>query len=94
MERTCRPNDFRNIIAVEVKGGTDFSNIHNRIGEAEKSHQTPVLSGFNPNPGPAAICTSHRSFHIAFAKPSLHKALECAELRPQGVAATNPHELG
>ena len=31
--------NFRNIIAVEVKGGTDFSNIHNRIGEAEKSHQ-------------------------------------------------------
>lgn len=30
---------FRNVIAIEVKGGTDFSNIHNRIGEAEKSHQ-------------------------------------------------------
>lgn len=26
-------------IAIEVKAGEDFSNIHNRIGEAEKSHQ-------------------------------------------------------
>lgn len=30
---------FRNVIAIEVKAGSDFSNIHNRIGEAEKSHQ-------------------------------------------------------
>lgn len=30
---------YRNIITIEVKGGTDFSNIHNRVGEAEKSHQ-------------------------------------------------------
>ena len=30
---------FRELIAVEVKGGSDFSNIHNRIGEEEKSHQ-------------------------------------------------------
>jgi len=32
-------NNYRNIVAIEVKGGSDFSNIHNRIGEAEKSHQ-------------------------------------------------------
>lgn len=32
-------NSYRNIVAIEVKSGTDFSNIHNRIGEAEKSHQ-------------------------------------------------------
>ena len=25
-------------VAIEVKGGTDFSNVHNRAGEAEKSH--------------------------------------------------------
>ena len=37
---------FRNIIAVEIKGGTDFSNIHNRIGEAEKSHQKARSSGY------------------------------------------------
>ena len=26
-------------VAVEIKGGTDQSNVHNRAGEAEKSHQ-------------------------------------------------------
>lgn len=37
---------FRNVIAVEVKAGTDFSNIHNRIGEAEKTHQKARQTGF------------------------------------------------
>jgi len=37
---------MRNIIAVEIKGGTDFSNIHNRLGEAEKSHQKARQAGF------------------------------------------------
>jgi len=37
---------FRNIIAIEIKGGTDFSNIHNRLGEAEKSHQKARQAGF------------------------------------------------
>lgn len=37
---------FRNIIAIEVKGGTDFSNIHNRVGEAEKSHQKAKAVGY------------------------------------------------
>lgn len=41
------PNTFRNIIAIEVKGGMDFSNIHNRIGEAEKSHQKARASGYH-----------------------------------------------
>lgn len=40
------PGIYRNIIAIEVKAGTDFSNIHNRIGEAEKSHQKARLAGF------------------------------------------------
>ena len=40
------PGVFRNIIAIEVKSGTDFSNIHNRIGEAEKSHQKARQTGF------------------------------------------------
>lgn len=30
---------LRNKVAVEIKGGTDVSNVHNRVGEAEKSHQ-------------------------------------------------------
>lgn len=31
--------EWRLIIAIEIKGGTDRSNAHNRAGEAEKSHQ-------------------------------------------------------
>jgi hypothetical protein len=41
-----KKRDYRNIIAIEIKGGTDFSNIHNRIGEAEKSHQKAKANGF------------------------------------------------
>jgi hypothetical protein len=41
-----RANTFRNLIAIEVKGGQDYSNIHNRIGEAEKSHQKARDSGY------------------------------------------------
>jgi hypothetical protein len=37
---------YRNRIAIEIKGGTDFSNIHNRLGEAEKSHQKAKAEGF------------------------------------------------
>jgi len=37
---------YRNIITIEIKGGTDFSNIHNRLGEAEKSHQKAHQAGF------------------------------------------------
>lgn len=35
----------RPIVAIEVKAGEDQSNIHNRIGEAEKSHQKARLKG-------------------------------------------------
>jgi len=35
----------RPIVAIEVKAGEDQSNIHNRIGEAEKSHQKAKASG-------------------------------------------------
>jgi DNA-binding transcriptional regulator YdaS (Cro superfamily) len=41
-----RPGVYRQIIAIEVKGGQDFSNVHNRIGEAEKSHQKARSAGF------------------------------------------------
>ncbi len=37
---------FRQLIAIEVKAGSDFSNIHNRIGEAEKSHQKAKAAGY------------------------------------------------
>jgi len=39
-------NKYRKIIAIEVKAGTDPSNIHNRIGEAEKSHQKAKRDGY------------------------------------------------
>lgn len=39
-------NTVRNLIAIEVKGGQDYSNIHNRIGEAEKSHQKARNLGY------------------------------------------------
>lgn len=36
----------RDLVAIEIKGGRDVSNIHNRIGEAEKSHQKAKGRGF------------------------------------------------
>ncbi len=41
-----RVNTYRQLIAIEVKGGQDYSNIHNRIGEAEKSHQKAHRDGY------------------------------------------------
>ena len=37
---------IRNVVAIEIKGGTDISNIHNRLGEAEKSHQKAKNQGY------------------------------------------------
>ncbi len=36
----------RPVIAIEIKGGKDVSNVHNRVGEAEKSHQKAKNDGF------------------------------------------------
>ena len=36
----------RNIVAIEITGGADKSNIWNRLGEAEKIHQTAKRNGF------------------------------------------------
>ena len=36
----------RPVVSIEIKGGTDASNIHNRLGEAEKSHQKAKNRGF------------------------------------------------
>lgn len=36
----------RPVIAIEIKGGKDVSNVHNRVGEAEKSHQKAKRNGF------------------------------------------------
>jgi len=38
--------ETHNKVAIEVKGGTDSSNAHNRAGEAEKSHQKAKGEGF------------------------------------------------
>lgn len=35
-----------NKVAIEIKGGTDFSNVHNRVGEAGKSQQKAKSDGF------------------------------------------------
>lgn len=37
---------IRPLVSVEIKGGADASNIHNRLGEAEKSHQKAKARGF------------------------------------------------
>jgi serine phosphatase RsbU (regulator of sigma subunit) len=37
---------LRNILAIEIKGGTDESNAHNRAGEAEKSHRKAEKQDF------------------------------------------------
>ena len=37
---------WRRKVAVEIKGGTDRSNAHNRVGEAEKSHQKAKSVGY------------------------------------------------
>src|SRR5579871_1084386 len=36
----------RRVVAIEIKGGTDRSNAHNRAGEAEKSHQKAKNEGY------------------------------------------------
>jgi len=65
----------RHVLAIEVKGGTDRSNIHNRIGEAEKSHQKARLKGFtefwtiinvavDPDVAKAESPTTNRFFNL------------------------------
>jgi len=39
-------NDTHKKVAIEVKGGTDLSNAHNRAGEAEKSHLKAKSRGY------------------------------------------------
>jgi len=38
---------YRPILAIEIKGGRDFANVHNRVGEAEKSHQKAKYAGYH-----------------------------------------------
>ena len=39
-------SSVRPLVSIEIKGGGDFSNIHNRLGEAEKSHLKAKKRGF------------------------------------------------
>lgn len=41
------PTQERPLVSIEIKGGTDPSNIHNRLGEAEKSHLKARIRGFS-----------------------------------------------
>jgi hypothetical protein len=34
----------RKLVSIEIKGGTDYSNAHNRLGEAERSREEPSES--------------------------------------------------
>jgi XcyI restriction endonuclease len=40
-------SENRKLVAIEIKGGIDVSNIWNRLGEAEKSHRTARGEGYN-----------------------------------------------
>jgi len=46
LDATTANGDPVPVIAVEVKGGKDTRNIHNRAGEAEKSHIKARLAGY------------------------------------------------
>jgi hypothetical protein len=46
VEETFGETEPRRLLAIEIKGGTDRSNAHNRAGEAEKSHQKAKADGF------------------------------------------------
>lgn len=46
IEEEGRPGITHKKLALEIKGGTDRSNAHNRAGEAEKSHQKAKKQGF------------------------------------------------
>jgi hypothetical protein len=37
----------RKVVSVEIKGGRDVSNLHNRLGEAEKSHLKARAQGYS-----------------------------------------------
>ena len=46
IRQVLQDGTYRNRIAIEIKGGTDFSNVHNRLGEAEKSHPKAKGEGY------------------------------------------------
>jgi len=45
-DKKNRNRAVKSVVAIEIKGGADKSNIWNRLGEAEKSHQSARQHGF------------------------------------------------
>jgi hypothetical protein len=41
------PSGEERLLAIEIKGGVDSSNVYNRLGEAEKSHQKARQAGYH-----------------------------------------------
>lgn len=98
IQESIGKDSYRNVIAIEVKGGTDFSNIHNRIGEAEKSHQKARQAGYvecwtivnvhkmNPNTAAKESPSTNRFFQMsAIIRP---QTADYADFRNRIVALT------
>jgi hypothetical protein len=73
-------------IAIEVKGGTDFSNIHNRVGEAEKSHQKAKQAGFEQF-WTIVNVTGFDEMKARQASPTTNRFYNLAELRDEKSSA-------
>jgi len=72
---------LQNKVAIEIKGGTDRSNAHNRAGEAEKSHQKARAEGF-------------RDFWTIIAKAGLNLQKLSSESPTTNSWFDAPHVLG
>ncbi|MGH2535737.1 MAG: XcyI family restriction endonuclease [Thermomicrobiales bacterium] len=46
LQKVLPNGDVGNLLSIEIKGGTDRSNVYNRGGEAEKSHQSAKEMGY------------------------------------------------
>lgn len=46
LDATAATGDELPVVAMEIKGGEDASNAHNRVGEAEKSHLKAKIAGY------------------------------------------------
>ena len=80
-----KPGQFRSVIAVEIKAGTDYSNIHNRLGEAEKSHQKARVADFQECWTVINVALSDREAKKA--SPSTNRFYQLAELEKRCGAA-------
>ncbi|MFM9971482.1 MAG: XcyI family restriction endonuclease [Burkholderiales bacterium] len=79
-----KPGQFRSVIAVEIKAGTDYSNIHNRLGEAEKSHQKARAADFQECWTVINVSLTEREAKKA--SPSTNRFYQLAELEKRSGA--------